>query len=359
MSHKPKLLLNGAFIGQRVTGQQRYATEILKQLVEDPDVEARILSPGKWWSKSPLRVWLWSQFIPFLRRRHEYLLTLTSRGPIFARKQIVVVHDLFVINHPEWYSKKYAITHRLVLKCQLKLASAILVVSEPVGEQVRQVVGDRKPIYTATNAPADIFLNHRSKVQVETTLAKYGLNFGKYVLAVATRDPRKNLSRLLQAHAALSDELEETYPLVMVGGEEKSFGETDYELHRSAKRLGYLTDGDLADLYTGAGTVAFPSLDEGFGLPAVEALAAGATLVTSDMPVQHWVCGPHAIYVDPWDVDAIRYGLKRAIDLQDMISEDVLLQRRIYIADRYSWAKSKGEVLRLLLVLTSSGKNRT
>lgn len=355
MTNKTRILLNGAFLGQTVTGQQRYATEVMNQLTMDSSLHLRIIRPGRWWSKTPARTWIWSQFLGFRRKSGEYLLTLTSRGPLFARNHIVTVHDLFVLEHPEWYLRKYSLTHALALRSQLRSATAVVAVSQPVGEQIRNLTGGRKPVIVATNAPSETFVVERSASDVQKTLAGFDLKPNGYILSVATLDPRKNIDRLIRAHRALPTDLRQKYPLVLVGGEQKSFSSVSFEMHAESKRLGYVRDNDLADLYTGAKAVAFPSLDEGFGLPAVEALARGATLITSDVEVQRWVCGPHAIYVNPKDEESIRRGLVASIE--EVQGNDERSIRRQYVLQRYRWSQTKDDLIEQLSSIGSSHRD--
>lgn len=342
-----KVLLNGAFLDQAVTGQQRYARELASALGKEASISFRIARPEGWWARSPLRVWLWSQFLGFRLQKNEYLLTLTSRGPVVSPRHLVAVHDLFVLDHPDWYSKKYATSHGIVLRQQIRNARAILVVSEPVGKQVSLRTAGGKPIAVVPNAPSGVFLHERTKADIETTLNEHGLHHGKYILSVATVDPRKNTERLIAAHKALPVEQRREYPLVLVGAEHANFGSVTITHHEGMKKLGYVDDDALAHLYSGSAVVAFPSLDEGFGLPAVEALATGASLITSDVEVLRWVCGPHATYVDPTDVGSISQALSVAVE-SESVAAAVREERRNYVASRFNWTESSRQLTALV-----------
>ena len=138
---------------------------------------------------------------------------------------------------------------------------------------------------------------------------------GTYFFAVGNRDPRKNLVRLIEAYGQLSPQERRAHPLLVAGG--------GASISRSEKRTwpdgavdaGYVTDEELAQLYRGARSVVFVSKAEGFGLPIVEAAAAGArSLLLSDIDVFRWICGPHARYVNPSSTTDIRDGLRAEID---------------------------------------------
>src|ERR687898_1300636 len=105
----PAVLVNQSYVMQRVTGQQRYAAEIAKRLL-DSDRFAPV-APNQFWARSTWRVWAWVQLVlPWLARR-SLLLSMTSRAPWWRRRQVLVVHDLFVLTNPTWFSRRYYLTH--------------------------------------------------------------------------------------------------------------------------------------------------------------------------------------------------------------------------------------------------------
>jgi glycosyltransferase involved in cell wall biosynthesis len=134
-----------------------------------------------------------------------------------------------------------------------------------------------------------------------------------YVLAVGTLEPRKNLPALIEAFTGLPD----THDLVLVGALGWDTGETQAAIARHPgriKALGHVSDRDLASLYAGAALFAYPSLYEGFGLPVLEAMAAGAPVLTSNVSSLPEVAGNAAILVDPRSVEAIRDGLRQGLE---------------------------------------------
>lgn len=334
-----RVTINGAFRGQEITGQQRYASEITDELARQFPQWVQERAPGAWWQARPLRAWIWSQLLGFTPRTPGgYLLTLTSRGPIFAPRHVLVIHDLFVLTNPEWYSKAYVASHAPILRLQLFTAKIIVVVSDPVGQQVRKIVGKRKRIVVVPNAPAPVFQDELSDEQIQQTCSKYGLSAGNYILSVGSQDPRKNLGRLVNAYLSLPAIQRRTYPLVLVGGSSSVFGKVSLQTDDSVVRLGYISDDELAALYAGSRAVAFPSLAEGFGLPAVEALSSGARILVSDNAVMRWVCGTYASYVDPYSTPSIALGLRECMGESPdagMLKAEI----RDYVDSRFSWAK--------------------
>ncbi len=134
---------------------------------------------------------------------------------------------------------------------------------------------------------------------------------GDYVLAVGTREPRKNLPRLAQAARLAGVELR-------VAGAQ-GWGEADAG-GDGVRVLGYVDDDELARLYRGALCVAYPSLYEGFGIPVLEALACGAPVVTSAGTAMEEIADGAAVLVDPRDADAIAGGIREAIGRRDELA---------------------------------------
>lgn len=329
-----RILLNGAFRGQRTTGQQRYATELSAALERDARIDVREAALPRRLRASRSGAWLWVQTLA-LRPRRRTLLSLTSRGPLVAAGHAVAVHDLFVLSHPEWYSRRYALTHRLALLAQIRTARLLLAVSEPVAEQLRTMRWVRAPVVVAPNAPADVFIKEPSRERVMAVLSRRGLRDGRFFLTVATAEPRKNLRTLEEAFAALDDEERAANPLVAVGGRDGIYAEAQ-ENHEILRRLEDVDDEELAVLYHSCTAVLFPSKDEGFGLPAVEALAAGARVVASDIPVLRWVCDRHARYVDPDSPDAWRSAVRE--EARRTSDDESRTERRDSVKARFAWS---------------------
>jgi glycosyltransferase involved in cell wall biosynthesis len=162
---------------------------------------------------------------------------------------------------------------------------------------------------------------------------------GGFVLAVGTLEPRKNLPRLVAAYAALTAELQEAHPLVVAGELGWSTGPTLAALRSLGSRcsmLGRVSDEALGELYRRCAVFCYPSLGEGFGLPVLEAMAAGAPVLTSDVSSLPEVGGDAVAYVNPLDVDDIARGLAELLRDEARRSELSRLGRER--ARAFSWA---------------------
>ncbi|WP_062201923.1 glycosyltransferase family 4 protein [Demequina salsinemoris] len=339
------LVVNGAFRPQRVTGQQRYAIEIADRLVRDHGFGEH--APQGGWLGSAVKEWAWTMLrLPSLASG-SVVVSLTARSP-FARRQVLVVHDLFVLTNPEWFSRKYVLTHAPTLRAQLRTASAVVAVSEPTAEAVRGRFAGK--VVVAPNAPSDVFRSSPSAADAAATgaLESRGLREDGYLLTVGSKDPRKNLPRLAHAYGLLPEETRSRFPLVVVGGGAAIYQGESIAWPKGTVDAGYVTDDDLRALYAGARAVVFPSMAEGFGLPLVEAAAAGAgSLVVSDLDVFRWICEDGAVYVDPSSAESIAAGLTAAIEGRaPAISIDL---------DRFDWNASARAVAE---ICTEVARNR-
>jgi glycosyltransferase involved in cell wall biosynthesis len=259
---------------------------------------------------------------------------MTARAPLWCRRHVLVVHDLFVLSNPEWFSRAYVATHAWLLRSQIRRAAAIVAVSQPVAEQLSARYGG--PVVVAPNAPSSVF-DRRVGRPVENddadqVLARLGLRRGQYLLTVGSMDPRKNLRRLAQAYAALPESDRVACPLVVVGGGSAVFRNEHLSWPAGVVDAGFVADEDLRYLYAGCRALVLVSQAEGFGLPLVEAAAAGAPgVVLSDIPVFRWICGDAAIYVDPSSTSSITAGLRRGIAEPRPLEIDL---------ERFSWDAS-------------------
>lgn len=170
----------------------------------------------------------------------------------------------------------------------------------------------------------------------------------RYCLHVGTLEPRKNIGRLLEAWRLLGELMEDRPVLVLCGGYGWRTGEIRRQVDAAkaagwALHPGYVTSGQLAALYRQAELVVFPSLYEGFGLPAVEAMAAGTPLVCSDIPALREVAGEAALYAPAERPDLLAERLHRVLTDSD-------LRRRLIAAGSarraaFSWPDSARRTL--------------
>ncbi|WFU05963.1 glycosyltransferase family 1 protein (plasmid) [Rhizobium sp. CB3171] len=172
------------------------------------------------------------------------------------------------------------------------------------------------------------------------------LSFGidrSYILFVGTLEPRKNLLRLLQAYASLPETIRQELLLVLAGGQGWRLGGlrehiAGLHLESSVRLTGYVSDADLAQLYSQARFLAMPSLYEGFGFPIIEANSTGIPVLTSNRSSMPEVAGEAGILVDPDDVQSIRGGLEGLAT--NMALYERLAEKAKSNASRFDWMES-------------------
>jgi alpha-1,3-rhamnosyl/mannosyltransferase len=264
-------------------------------------------------------------------------LPLPFHGPT-----VVTVHDLSWIRFPETHPADRRRTLERDFPRLLKSAQHVLTDSEFIkSELVSQFGIDAARITTAPLAARDCF-HPRDVHDSEAMLARLGLRHRSYFLSVGTLEPRKNLRRTLRAYTSLHAEIRKHHPLVLVGARGWKSSKLEREISTLASQgsvipLGLVSDDELAWLYCGATAVVYASLYEGFGLPALEAMASGTPVIVSDSSSLPEVVGECALKVDPLDERAIGEAMVRLID--DGALWKTLAERGLSRARNFSWRR--------------------
>ena len=261
------IVVNGRFLARRVTGVERYGREILCHIGNSSRVEST--------RRQGLSGHAWEQFIlPTKLGRDSILWSPANTGPLMIRNQALTIHDLSPIEHPEWFRASFAAWYRLFLPI---LARRVREVFTP-SEFVKQKVIRRFRIENVTVTPngVDHSVFHSGAKQTRFDLPEC------YVLFVGSLEPRKNLNALLRAWNEIKGDFKELW-LIIVGVQGNVFRPVDvsHEVER-VRFLGYVEDSTLAGLYANARLFVLPSQDEGFGMPALEAMASGTPVIVSD-----------------------------------------------------------------------------
>ncbi len=268
--------------------------------------------------------------------------------PLFYRPPTVVtIHDLIIYEHPEWFPgglSDYFWRHSLVPN-SINHASKIIAVSRATKRQVVEqfdVSPDKISVVPegATTARSD---DTTAGSEIESLKGK--ICSGKFLLYVGTIEPRKNLTRLIEAFA-LATEKEHSLKLVLAG----KFGWKYESILAGAKNFksriiftDYISPAQKSWLYSNALGFVYPSLAEGFGLPVLDAMSNRLPVVTSSISSLPEIAGTAAVYVDPLSVGSIAAGLKKIIYDEKLRRE--LITRGISQAEKFSWTRSAGLTL--------------
>ena len=335
--------VNTRFLAHELTGVQRYTTEILDRL----EGQYEPISPERWPSAGTLGH-LWEQFVLPLRLDDRLFWNPTCPGPLAVSNQVITVHDLSALEHPEWFDWKYALWNRVLIPPLLHRVQHIVTVSDYTQTRIQDLFGvPRRKMTTIYNGVDGRFMP-RPADEIAEMREALDLPAGPYVLSLSALQPRKNIQRLLRAWARIQEELQET-TLVLAGGAARPTIFQSFSLDRIPPNViftDYVADEWLPALYSGATAFAYPSLYEGFGLPVLEAMACGTPVVTSNQTSLPEVAGGGAHLVDPHSIESIAGGVKQV--LEDCDYRDELRREGRERAKSFEWERTATETLRVL-----------
>lgn len=299
-----EVIVNARVAGRRqLSGVERWAVELVQRLP--------VLRPRRYAVARPPRGLAyqtgqaWEQVaLPALARRAGAPLVLNpaNLAPLAWPGNVVVVHDAVALTHPEWFSAPYAAWHRRVLPAVVRRARRVITVSAFSRDEIAASTG-REDIAVVPGG-----VDERFAPAVDPGPARRALGLSRpYALTVAGEGARKNLAALGAGARALAAH---GIDLVAAGSRRAHHG-------RAAdvpglRHLGYVDDRLLPALYAGASAFVLPSLHEGFGLPCLEAMAAGVPVVASDRGALPETCGEAALLVEPRRPDLIAEALLAA-----------------------------------------------
>jgi glycosyltransferase involved in cell wall biosynthesis len=261
------VVVNGRFLTRGITGVERYGHEILRYIGSDSRVES---TRRQGWMGHA-----WEQLIlPARLNQHSILWSPANTGPLTIRTQALTVHDLSPLEHPEWFRASFAAWYRFFLPILVRRVRKVFVPSEYVKRKMTRRFGIENLTVTPNGVDPSIF--HPRAKQKKFDLPEC------YILFVGSLEPRKNLNLLLSAWKEIRNEFKETW-LIIAGMSGNVFKSVNFSQEMERVRfLGYVEDNVLAGLYANATLFVLPSQDEGFGLPALEAMASGAPVIISD-----------------------------------------------------------------------------
>lgn len=262
----------------------------------------------------PLPVELWTGplhlfhapdfFLPPVRRRTRTVVTIYDLS--FVRQPETVMPGM--LSHlTKWVPRSVAQADHVIAISEATRQDLIELYQTPpqkISVLYPAVTPDFQPVATAQELSA---VRH-----------KYGLGENPFILSVGTLQPRKNYQRLIQAFAKVADSASTALKLVIVGSKgwqyERIFAQvTQLGLTNHVHFLGFVSDADLPALYSAASLFVYPSLYEGFGIPALESLACGTPVIASNLSALPEVVGEAGLLVDPYDVDKLAAAMTRLL----------------------------------------------
>jgi glycosyltransferase involved in cell wall biosynthesis len=288
-----------AAVRRETGGVERVAQEMARRLPSLRPDRYEVITPRPRLAHRPGHAW--EQLVLPLRARNAQLLYCPANlAPLASRRNVGVIHDVAALAHPEWYSRAYVAGQRLALPAIARRARLVITVSEFSRGEIAERLG-----VEPTVVPNGVDESFSPDADPRSAARAFGLE-RPYVLALFTRIARKNVALLAQAADALA---ERGIELVTAGS---GRGYMRAGATPPGRALGYVPEALLPGLYAGAEAFALPSVYEGFGLPALEAMASGTPVVAADRAALPEVCGGAALLADPEDGHAFADALLRA-----------------------------------------------
>jgi glycosyltransferase involved in cell wall biosynthesis len=294
------ILLNArAAARPELGGVERWARELAARLPKVGPYE--VIRPPAALSHRAGHAWE-QAVLPAKARKAELLLNPANLAPIAFPRNIVVIHDAAALRDPTWYSPAYAALQRRLLPLIAKRARLVITVSEFSRRELQVLLGvDAKVV------PGGVDERFRPDADPEPARAALDLR-RPYVLTVASRTARKNLSSLTATARRLEAQGIE---LVAAGGGRPQFRSDDGPV--GVRALGHVPDDHLPGLYAGAAAFVLPSLYEGFGLTCLEAMACAVPVVAARAGALPEICGDAARYADPRDEAGLADAVEAAL----------------------------------------------
>lgn len=366
MNESLKVAFNASQLLGPLTGIGQYSLQLARALRDTGKIDLRLFYLNRWSSEilpreQPALPFIKSLVKRWVPRPYETTRALQQRAfnrgvssnapdlyhepsilPFrFDGPTVITVHDLSWIRYPQAHPVERVRILEKLLPSALATAARLIVDSQFVRDEVIGCFGvDGARIDVVPIAARDVF-QPRDATASAATLARLGLADHSYFLCVGTLEPRKNLQLAVRAHALLPVTLRRRCPLVVAGGRGWNLAELDTVMAGPQKSgelilAGFVSDDELASLYSRALVLSYPSRYEGFGLPPLEAMACGTPVILSDAASLPEVGGTAAVYHAPDDVDALSRAMQRMAEDPGHRLERAQASRMQ--AARFSWA---------------------
>lgn len=336
-----KIIINGKFLSQKITGVQRFAREILLELDNIVEPGMFEIAVEKNFKESlpyknielakigAFRGNLWEQIsLPrYVKKQKAECLSLCNSSPLLCSNYITVF-DMKIKAHPEFFSWRFKTWYNFLFSKSLMRSKIIFTDSEFAKKEIIK--------YYPKCSPSKIKVvycgwQHFFRIPYdELALSKRGLKKGNYFFAMSSLDPNKNFSWI-----ATQAKLNPTFLFVVSGSVNsrvfsKDFG---FDVPENMKLLGYVSDSEAKTLMRDCNAFLFPSIYEGFGIPPLEAIASGCNaVILSNIEVMHEVYGDYAYYIDE------KFSIKSFKKSSSIACSTNLLSK-------YSWSKAATIIL--------------
>jgi glycosyltransferase involved in cell wall biosynthesis len=280
--------------------------------------------------------------------RGRLLWSPSATGPLSIARQVISIHDVAVLDHPEFFSAGFSRFYALLLPQLVRRVRHVITVSQYSKQRIADRFGlpDQK-VSVVPNGVGEAFRPYPAEA-CAAAARESGLPSRRYVLAQASSDRRKNFRRVVEAWTAVAAKIPDDVWLVVTGSQDRShvFGRSEPVDGPRICQLGFVPEEHLPPLTAGALAFIYPSLYEGFGLPVLEAMAAGVPVITSDIPSIREVAGDAAILVSPHSTQDIAGAIVRIATSSELRQRH--RQAGFENAKRFSWDRAAQQTLHVL-----------
>ena len=268
--------------------------------------------------------------------------------PLTPCRFVVTIHDCIHLRFPQYLPNPGAFYYaRAMMSMAARRSRRVLTVSEASKDDILFYFGiPESKIEVIYNALDVRLAGEPTPEEVVHVRDRFQLNH-PFVLYTGNIKPHKNVDRLIDAFAILRQKVPDDVKLLIIGDEASKYPNLRrlvhrHQLHQHVRFLGFVPDATLAVLYRLASVFVFPSLYEGFGLPPLEAMAAGAPVVTSNISSLPEVVGDAALLIDPMDPAEIAHAMARILTEPQLRAE--LVRRGRERVKAFSWERSVARI---------------
>ena len=297
---------------------------------------------------SGMRGHLWEQSYLPLAAGRSVLWSPCTTGPLAHTRQVCTIHDVLPLDHPEWFSPRFAAWYSWLLPRLAKRVRHIATVSEFSRGRIVERLG--VPPERVTTVPNGVDARFRPQSPEEVQAALETLRWPRrYFLAVGI-EPRKNAPAIIEAWSRVVDRMPDDVYLVLAGAEMPTLIHGDTEtiptLPARVRVPGYVHENYLPAAYCGAQALVFASLYEGFGLPVLEAMSCGTPVIASDRTAVPEVLGGAGLTVNPDDAEAIGQAMLALAENDSLRAQ--CREKGLERARAFSWDQSAASMWEIL-----------
>ena len=271
-------------------------------------------------------------------------------------RRLITVHDLTFLYYPQFLTAESRRYYNDQIERAVRVADHISADSTATKDDLVRLLGVQPEKVSVVLLAPDPLYRPLDAAACAPVLARHKLEPG-FLLFTGTLEPRKNVTGLLSAYRALCDRQPSTPFLVLAGRRGWLYDEifariAALKLQDRVRFVENLPNEELVALYNAAALLVLPSFYEGFGLPALEAMACGTPVVCSERGSLPEIAGDAALLVNPDDLDGLASAMERALDDEPLRVQ--LRSRGFANVARFSWEKAARETVEIYRRMTAS-----